>query len=78
MRGFNNYSMMAILFMVGKRLEDPTIVNQLLDVSSKEGRPTYLMASEIPLCLVDSEYIVPLSWRTESNPLVKKGMAISL
>ncbi|KAJ3036409.1 hypothetical protein HK097_003852, partial [Rhizophlyctis rosea] len=51
--------MVAILFLVGRNLEPPTIVKDLLDMSKHSpdlGRPTYEMASEFPLVLVDCGY----------------------
>ena len=68
--------MMAILFMVGRGLEDPEIVPKLMDSHNcNSGRPTYIMASESPLCLVDTEYAgVDLDWRTDSTKDVRKGI----
>ncbi|KAJ3299220.1 hypothetical protein HK104_009685 [Borealophlyctis nickersoniae] len=58
----------AILFLVGRGLESPTIVTDLLDMSKHPdnvGRPQYEMASEIPLVLVECGYPPNLlSWRT--------------
>ncbi|KAJ3044114.1 hypothetical protein HDV00_003218 [Rhizophlyctis rosea] len=51
--------MVAILFLVGRGLESPTIVKDLLDMSKHPpdaGRPTYEMASEFPLVLVECGY----------------------
>lgn len=51
--------MVAVLFLVGKRLEDPSVVSDLLDISKHPddaGRPVYEMASELPLVLVDCGY----------------------
>ena len=45
--------MAAILFLVGQGLESPTVVDDLLDIESNPGRPTYEMASDIPLVLWD-------------------------
>lgn len=42
---------MAVLFMVGQRLEDASIVTQLLDIQSCTGKPPYAMAAEQPLVL---------------------------
>ncbi|TPX61463.1 hypothetical protein PhCBS80983_g01046 [Powellomyces hirtus] len=51
--------MMAILYLVGSHKEDATLPSMLMDLSlhpSDSGRPTYDMASEIPLVLVDCGY----------------------
>eukprot|EP00924_Labyrinthula_sp_SR-Ha-C_P005391 snap_masked-scaffold_1-processed-gene-30.18-mRNA-1 protein AED:0.44 eAED:0.44 QI:0/-1/0/1/-1/1/1/0/358 len=48
--------MMAVLFLVGKKLEAPDVVKSLLDISLNPARPEYLMASEYPLVLDSSEY----------------------
>ena len=45
--------MAAILFLVGQGLEPPTVVDDLLDIVSNPGRPTYEMASDSPLVLWD-------------------------
>ncbi|KAI9674094.1 MAG: hypothetical protein M1817_001912 [Caeruleum heppii] len=45
--------MVAILFLVGQRLEDPSIVRQLLDIKQCPARPRYEMASDAPLVLWD-------------------------
>lgn len=54
--------MMAVLFLVGQRLESPEIVRELLDVSRYPARPEYLMASELPLVLYDCEF-EGVAWR---------------
>ena len=43
--------MIAILFLVGQRLEDPSIVSQLLDIKTNPCKPNYVMADEVPLVL---------------------------
>ncbi|EED19475.1 pseudouridylate synthase 3 [Talaromyces stipitatus ATCC 10500] len=45
--------MVAILFLVGQGVEDPSIVSELLDVSKHPRKPTYEMASDAPLVLWD-------------------------
>jgi tRNA pseudouridine38/39 synthase len=45
--------MVAILFLVGQGLEQPSIVSELLDVEKNPRRPTYEMASDTPLVLWD-------------------------
>jgi tRNA pseudouridine38/39 synthase len=46
-------SIVAILFLVGQRLESPDIVPQLLDIAANPTRPKYEMASDAPLVLWD-------------------------
>ncbi|KAK2629929.1 hypothetical protein QTJ16_000749 [Diplocarpon rosae] len=43
--------MVAILFLVGQGLEEPSIVTDLLDVEKNPGRPIYEMATDTPLVL---------------------------
>ncbi|TWU79017.1 hypothetical protein ED733_008391 [Metarhizium rileyi] len=45
--------MVAVLFLVGQGLESPTVVSELLDVAKNPGRPSYVMADEVPLVLWD-------------------------
>jgi tRNA pseudouridine38/39 synthase len=41
----------AVLFMVGKGLEEPRIVTELLDIKKYPGKPSYPLAPERPLVL---------------------------
>ena len=45
--------LVAVLFLVGQGYEQPSIVDQLLDVQSCPGRPVYEMADDRPLVLWD-------------------------
>lgn len=45
--------MAAVLFLVGQGLEEPEIVDRLLDISKTPGRPHYAMADDAPLVLWD-------------------------
>ena len=56
--------MMAILYLVGQKVETPDIVPWLLSVEG--GRPAYPMASDIPLVLMDCGYD-DLNWIAASN-----------
>ena len=47
---------MAVLFHVGAGLEEPSIVSKLLDVERCPARPSFAMASELPLLLHASEF----------------------
>ncbi|OAL26207.1 hypothetical protein AYO22_04385 [Fonsecaea multimorphosa] len=45
--------MVAILFLVGQGLEEPSIVDELLDIEKNPRRPMYEMADDAPLVLWD-------------------------
>ncbi|KAL4487859.1 hypothetical protein ABPG72_022719 [Tetrahymena utriculariae] len=49
-------NMMAILFLVGKKQEDPSIVTELLDIQKNPSKPNYEMAPDYPLVLFDCLY----------------------
>jgi tRNA pseudouridine38/39 synthase len=59
--------MAAILFLVGQGLEPPKVVDDLLDIKSNPGRPTYEMASDSPLVLWDCIF-------TENGTSQKDGL----
>jgi tRNA pseudouridine38/39 synthase len=48
--------MVAILFLVGQRLEAPSVVKELLDVEACPTRPLYEMADDQPLVLWDCRF----------------------
>ena len=48
--------MVAMLFMIGRGLEKPTIIRDLLDMKKFPQKPLFNMASEIPLILYDVGY----------------------
>ncbi|KAL5195359.1 tRNA pseudouridine(38/39) synthase [Glycine soja] len=48
--------MVAVLFMVGKGLESPNVIDMLLDTSRILRKPQYTMASEVPLVLQSCEF----------------------
>ncbi|ODV80845.1 tRNA pseudouridine synthase [Suhomyces tanzawaensis NRRL Y-17324] len=54
--------MMAILFLIGQKLEPPSVITDLLDVERFEGKPHYEMANDIPLVLYDCSYD-DLQWK---------------
>eukprot|EP00736_Rhodelphis_marinus_P011297 Rmarinus@m.19209 len=58
-------NMMAVLFLVGMKLESPDIVSQLLDLSKYPRKPQYSMASGAPLVLFECGF-EGLHWRTSS------------
>ncbi|KIX03231.1 tRNA pseudouridine(38-40) synthase [Rhinocladiella mackenziei CBS 650.93] len=45
--------MVAVLFLVGQGLEEPSIIDELLDVEKNPCRPLYEMADDAPLVLWD-------------------------
>lgn len=45
--------MVAVLFLVGQKLENPTIVDELMDIDRYPSKPAYEMANDIPLVLYD-------------------------
>ncbi|KAI1471323.1 pseudouridine synthase [Daldinia caldariorum] len=73
--------MAAIVFSVGQRLEDPSIVDKLLDFEAEPRRPNYQLADDVPLVLWDCKFPRPekpenaLKWVYvgEDNPLNQHG-----
>lgn len=45
--------LVAVLFLVGQGYEEPSIVDDLLDMEKMPARPVYEMASDVPLVLWD-------------------------
>ncbi|XP_043942553.1 tRNA pseudouridine(38/39) synthase [Protopterus annectens] len=45
--------MIAVLFLIGQHLEEPDIIDKLLDVQRNPRKPQYSMAVEFPLVLYD-------------------------
>ncbi|KAK2723918.1 hypothetical protein QYM36_002318, partial [Artemia franciscana] len=58
----------AILFLIGQRKENPDLVKELLDVDKNPRKPQYSMASEIPLILFDSSY-EGIEWKHNQQSL---------
>ena len=52
----------AVLLAVADGLEDPSVVDAMLDVDTRPSRPQYTLASEMPLVLWDCHYdtVAPL------------------
>ncbi|XP_019427551.1 PREDICTED: tRNA pseudouridine(38/39) synthase-like isoform X1 [Lupinus angustifolius] len=48
--------MVAVLFMVGKDLESPSVIDMLLDTEKIPRKPQFIMASEVPLVLQSCEF----------------------
>ncbi|XP_024242770.1 tRNA pseudouridine(38/39) synthase isoform X2 [Oncorhynchus tshawytscha] len=57
---------MAVLLLIGQKLEPPEIVDQLLDVKTNPRKPQYSMAVDFPLVLFDCHF-EGLSWRREAE-----------
>lgn len=60
-----------VLFLIGRGLEEPAVVSELLDVVKNPGKPSYALADERPLVLHDCQYSnlsfgysVPNLWHT--------------
>ncbi|XP_028287960.1 tRNA pseudouridine(38/39) synthase [Parambassis ranga] len=60
--------MMAVLLLIGQKLEAPDIINQLLDVEENPRKPQYSMAVDYPLVLYDCHF-EGLSWKQETEEL---------
>ncbi|GMM37019.1 pseudouridine synthase [Saccharomycopsis crataegensis] len=56
--------MVAILFLVGSKLEKPEIIDWLFDVTNNPRRPVYDMANDLPLVLYDCKYKNDVEWTT--------------
>ncbi|XP_078478150.1 LOW QUALITY PROTEIN: tRNA pseudouridine(38/39) synthase-like [Lampetra planeri] len=58
--------MMAVLLLIGQKLEAPEIIDQLMDVQNNPRKPQYSMAVDYPLVLYDCHFD-GLSWRKEAE-----------
>uniref|UniRef100_A0A3P8VDN0 Pseudouridylate synthase 3 n=1 Tax=Cynoglossus semilaevis TaxID=244447 RepID=A0A3P8VDN0_CYNSE len=56
--------MMAVLLLIGQKLESPEIIDQLLDVQTNPRKPQYSMAVDFPLILYDCHFD-GLTWKQE-------------
>ncbi|KAI0131043.1 pseudouridine synthase [Daldinia grandis] len=73
--------MVAVIFTVGQGLEDPSIVDKLLDFEAEPRRPNYQLADEVPLVLWDCmfprsekpENALKWVYIGEENPLNQHG-----
>ncbi|KAJ1307144.1 hypothetical protein OPQ81_001262 [Rhizoctonia solani] len=77
---------MAILFLVGQRLEHPAIIDDLLHTSHSsskglssapiESKPNYTLADSLPLVLWDCGYKPEdVTWQTDPIAHTKQGVA---
>ncbi|XP_024413150.2 tRNA pseudouridine(38/39) synthase [Desmodus rotundus] len=48
--------MMAVLFLIGQGMEEPEIIDELLNVEKNPQKPQYSMAVEFPLVLYDCKF----------------------
>ena len=46
----------SVLFMIGKKVEKPEVVNDLFDIETNPGKPCYTFAPDVPLVLHKCEY----------------------
>lgn len=56
---------MTVLFLIGRKKEQPELVRELLDINKCPARPKYCRASPLPLSLFDCKYKLddlPLGW----------------
>lgn len=58
--------MMAVLLLIGQKLEDPDIIDQLMDIIKNPRKPQYNMAVDYPLVLFDCHF-EGLSWTQENE-----------
>ncbi|RLV85606.1 tRNA pseudouridine [Meyerozyma sp. JA9] len=58
--------MMGILFLVGRKLEKPSLVDELLDVTANPNKPNYDMANDVPLVLYDCVF-PDIKWTTATD-----------
>ncbi|KAI5620382.1 tRNA pseudouridine(38/39) synthase, partial [Silurus asotus] len=58
--------MMAVLLLIGQKLEAPEIISQLLDVENNPRKPQYSMAVDYPLVLYDCHFD-GLNWISEAE-----------
>ncbi|XP_046850164.1 tRNA pseudouridine(38/39) synthase-like [Xenia sp. Carnegie-2017] len=58
----------AILFLIGQKLEEAEIIDHMLDITKCPRRPQYNMASEIPLVLYHCEY-ESLTWQYDEDEM---------
>ena len=62
----------AVLVLIGEGKESPGLISELLDIEANPRKPQYHMASELPLCLFDSQYDVEklMKWELDDECLV--------
>lgn len=68
--------MAAVLFMVGRGVESPSVIDELLDTNKTFRKPQYTIASELPLVLCSCEF-EGLSFRCSSDAASDIHMDVS-
>ncbi|KAG0204178.1 tRNA pseudouridine synthase 3 [Mortierella sp. GBA30] len=58
--------MMAVLFSIGQGLEEPEIIDQMMDLKQCPAKPNYDMASDLPLVLYDCHF-ENLEWQYQTE-----------
>ncbi|XP_066538703.1 tRNA pseudouridine(38/39) synthase [Hoplias malabaricus] len=58
--------MMAVLILIGQKLESPEIIDKLVDVENNPRKPQYSMAVDYPLVLYECHF-EDLSWNKETE-----------
>lgn len=48
--------MVAVLFLIGQRKEEASLIDELLNVEKDVGTPEYQIASEVPLVLWECSF----------------------
>jgi tRNA pseudouridine38/39 synthase len=66
-------NMAAVLFAVGEGLEEPSVVQRLLDIETTPAKPVYEMASDMPLVLHEAVY-EGLVWNNDCAPYVAASL----
>lgn len=64
--------MMAVLFLIGQKLEKPQIIDELMDIDKYPNRPIYEMANDVPLVLYDCvfpemEWLTPMDFNNRNK-----------
>lgn len=70
--------MMANLFLVGQKLEEPVLIQKMLDIEKMPRKPIYEMASDVPLILYDCKF-PEMEWtqaELDSHKTAKYGNTI--
>ncbi|KAJ8264560.1 hypothetical protein GJAV_G00150700 [Gymnothorax javanicus] len=62
--------MMAVLLLIGRKLEAPELIDQLLDVQNNPRKPQYSMAVDYPLVLHECHF-EGLHWQSEPEEVTQ-------
>jgi tRNA pseudouridine38/39 synthase len=65
----------AVLILIGQKKEEPSIIDDLLNIEKFPCKPQYSMCSENPLVLFDCQYDNNVEWiydHTEIEKVIKK------